>query len=315
MTTKLTIVVPCYNEEAALPTTIEHLQHLLQSLVAEGRIDSAMSGVTFVDDGSSDRTWQIIEDAAGRDAGVRVSGIKLARNVGHQNALISGLMTVAGDVVVSVDADLQDDLNAIREMLVAYEQGAQIVYGVRAKRDTDTRFKRWSAEAFYHLMRRLGIDLVFNHADYRLMSRRAVEALRQFGEVNLFLRAIIPQLGFATAKVYYARGERVAGESKYPLRKMLSLAWNGLTSFSSSPLRWITIFGLVVSLCSFVLGGWVLFRSLYSGGIVPGWASTVIPIYFLGGIQLLSVGIIGEYVAKIYLETKQRPRFIIEKTV
>lgn len=310
--TQLAIVVPCYNEEAVLPTTAAQLLQLVERLIEEGRIDAA-STLTFVDDGSRDRTWPMIEDMAAKHPNVR--GIKLARNVGHQSALLAGLMSVNGDVLVSIDADLQDDVAAIRDMLIEHEKGAQIVYGIRSQRDTDTRFKRWSAESFYHLMRALGVDVVFNHADYRLMGRPAIEALRQYGEVNLFLRGIIPQLGFATAEVHYARAERAAGESKYPLRKMLSLAWNGMTSFSSAPLRWITLFGMVVSLCSFLLGSWVLFGSLYFGGVVPGWASTVIPVYFLGGIQLLSVGIIGEYIAKIYLETKQRPRYIVEKTV
>lgn len=309
---KLALVLPCYNEEEVLPTTIERLLALKNELAAEQLIDTS-STITFVDDGSSDNTWRLIEQAAREDASIH--GIKLARNRGHQNALIAGLLNVDGDAVISVDADLQDDLSAIRNMVREYAAGAQIVYGIRSARDTDTWFKRWSAESFYRLMRFVGVDIVFNHADYRLMSRAAIDALSQFEEVNLFLRGIIPQLGFRTAEVYYARAERFAGESKYPLGKMLSLAWNGLTSFSAGPLRWITLFGMAVSIFSFAIGSWVLLRSLFFGGNVPGWASTVIPVYFLGGIQLLGIGIIGEYIAKIYLETKRRPRYIIEKTV
>lgn len=309
---KLALVLPCYNEEEVLPTTMQRLLALKNEMAAEQLIDTS-STITFVDDGSSDKTWQLIEQAAKEDASIH--GIKLARNRGHQNALIAGLLNVDGDAVISVDADLQDDLNAIRNMIREYAAGAQIVYGIRSARDTDTWFKRWSAESFYRLMRLVGVDIVFNHADYRLMSRAAINALSQFEEVNLFLRGIIPQLGFRTAEVYYARAERFAGESKYPLGKMLSLAWNGLTSFSAGPLRWITLFGMAVSIFSFAIGSWVLLRSLFFGGNVPGWASTVIPVYFLGGIQLLGIGIIGEYIAKIYLETKRRPRYIIEKTV
>jgi glycosyltransferase involved in cell wall biosynthesis len=309
---KLALVLPCYNEEEVLPTTIARLLALKRQLVDEGLIGDE-STITFVDDGSRDRTWPLIEQAAADDSAVH--GIKLARNRGHQNALIAGLLNVEGDAVISVDADLQDDLGAIRDMVLQHAAGAQIVYGIRSARDTDTWFKRWSAESFYRVMRLLGVDVVFNHADYRLMSRAAIDALAQFEEVNLFLRGIIPQLGFKTAEVYYARAERYAGESKYPLRKMLSLAWNGLTSFSASPLRWITVFGVAVSVFSFAIGGWVLLRSVFFGGNVPGWASTVIPVYFLGGIQLLGIGIIGEYIAKIYLETKRRPRYLIEKTV
>ena len=310
--TKLALVLPCYNEEEVLPTTIERLLALKRELIAEQLIDDA-STITFVDDGSRDRTWQIIEQAAAKDSSIH--GIKLAKNRGHQNALIAGLLNVDGDAVISVDADLQDDLGAIREMVREHAAGAQIVYGIRSARDTDTWFKLWTAESFYRVMRLVGVDIVFNHADYRLMSRAAIEALAQFDEVNLFLRGIIPQLGFRTAEVRYARAERYAGESKYPLSKMLSLAWNGLTSFSAGPLRWITMFGIIVSAFSFAVGGWVLLRSVFFGGNVPGWASTVIPVYFLGGIQLLGIGIIGEYISKIYLETKRRPRYIIEKTV
>ena len=309
---KLAIVIPCYNEEEVLPTTVKFLSKLMNELVLEELIHPE-STISFVDDGSKDKTWVLIEEATRTEP--MVHGIKLSRNRGHQNALMAGLMTVEGDVVISIDADLQDDLAAIREMIIKHLDGAEIVYGIRNHRGTDTLFKRLSAEGFYRLLRMLGVDIVFNHADYRLMSRAAIEALKRYDEVNLFLRGIIPQLGFKTANVFYERAERFAGESKYPLRKMLSLAWDGLTSFSSIPLRWITIFGFIVSLLSFSAGGWALAVKLFFDGTVPGWASTVIPIYFLGGIQLLSLGIIGEYISKIYMETKRRPRFIIEKEI
>lgn len=306
------IVIPCFNEEEVFPTTVHHLVELTNQLIAEELI-SAKSTLTFVDDGSTDRTWSLIEDAARKNSSIH--GIKLSRNRGHQNALIAGLMSVRGDVVISIDADLQDDLSAIREMILKHREGAEIVYGIRSDRETDAWFKRMSAEGYYRLLRLFGVDLVFNHADYRLMSHRTIEALKQYGEVNVFLRGIIPQLGFKTENVYYKRAERFAGESKYPLKKMLTLAWDGLTSFSSLPLRWITVLGFIVSMFSFAIGSWALIARLFFDGSVPGWASTVIPMYFLGGIQLLSLGIIGEYIAKIYSETKRRPRYIIEKMV
>jgi glycosyltransferase involved in cell wall biosynthesis len=310
--TKLAIVIPCFNEAQVLPTTVERMKELLAGLAASGMV-AQESTVTFVDDGSRDSTWLLIEDAARVHPSVR--GIKLTRNRGHQNALLAGLLTVEGDVVISIDADLQDDLAAVEQMLVKYDAGADIVYGVRSRRETDTVFKRVSAEGYYILLKKLGVDIVFNHADYRLMSRAAIAALASFGEVNLFLRGIVPQLGFKTDVVSYDRAERFAGESKYPLSKMLALAWDGLTSFSSRPLRWITVFGSIVSALSFIVGFWALSVSLLPGRSVPGWASTVIPMYFLGGIQLLSLGILGEYISKIYLETKHRPRFIIERKV
>ena len=310
--TKLAIVIPCFNEEQVLPTTVLKMTELLACLAASG-MAARESTVTFVDDGSRDATWLLIEEAALMHPSVR--GIKLSRNRGHQNALLAGLLTVEGDVIVSIDADLQDDLAAVEQMLVKYDEGADIVYGVRSRRDTDTVFKRASAEGYYLLLKKLGVDIVFNHADYRLMSRAALNALASFGEVNLFLRGIVPQLGFKTDVVSYERAERFAGESKYPLSKMLALAWDGLTSFSSKPLRWITIFGSFVSVFSFIVGFWALVVGLLPGRTVPGWASTVIPVYFLGGIQLLCLGIIGEYISKIYLETKRRPRYIIEKVV
>jgi glycosyltransferase involved in cell wall biosynthesis len=309
---KLAIVVPCYNEQEVLPSTIRLLLEVRDKLALEGLV-SEDSTITFVDDGSRDRTWRLIEDASKQHACIH--GIKLSRNRGHQNALVAGLLNVEGDMIISVDADLQDDLAAIRQMVLKYLDGCDIVYGVRSHRASDTFFKRFTAESFYRLLDLLGVDVVFNHADYRLMSRPAIDALRDYREVNLYLRGIIPQLGFRSDIVKYERAERLAGESKYPLTKMLALAWNGLTSFSPSPLRWITTIGFLVSLFSFGIGGWALTATLVFHTTIPGWASTVIPMYFLGGIQLLSLGIIGEYVSKIYLETKGRPRFIIEKRV
>ena len=308
----LSIVIPCFNEEDVLPATIEQLTVLMNQLLTEGLI-SADSTITFVDDGSYDATWSLIVEAALGNTSIH--GIKLSRNQGHQNALFAGMMSVNGDAVITVDADLQDDLKAIRDMLVKHINGAEIVYGIRNNRVSDSAFKRISAEIYYKLLRKLGVNVVFNHADYRLMSRTAIRALEQYGEVNLFLRGIIPQLGFKSENVYYRRIERQAGKSKYPAAKMLALAWEGLTSFSSLPLRWITMLGFIVSLFSFAIGGWALAARLFFNGSIPGWASTVIPMYFLGGIQLLSLGIIGEYIAKIYAETKHRPRYIIEKTI
>jgi Glycosyltransferases involved in cell wall biogenesis len=242
-----------------------------------------------------------------------VQGIKLSRNYGHQNALLAGLLVAQGDALVSVDADLQDDLGVIEQMLDAYHDGCDVVYGVRENREADSAFKRFTAESYYCLLAFMGVDVVFNHADYRLLSRRAVEALREYGEVNLFLRGIIPLLGFRSRSISYRRAERFAGESKYPMRKMLSLACQGITSFSTFPLRLITVLGLIIFVVSSLLGIWAIGIRLFSDLAVPGWASTVVPAYFLGGIQLLGIGIIGEYLAKIYMETKRRPRFHIEK--
>ena len=307
----LSIVVPCYNEEAVLPETIQRLTELLQYLIDKGKITSD-SCVYYVDDGSRDRTWNLIETLAKTNSTVR--GIKLSRNRGHQNALLAGLLTVKGEAVISIDADLQDDLSAIEEMLYDYAAGYDIVYGVRGSRKTDTFFKSFTARSYYHLLSVMGVEIIYNHADYRLMSRRVIDALKEFGEVNLFLRGIIPQLGFSHTIVYYDRADRFAGESKYPLKQMLSLAWQGITSFSDLPLRIITGLGLLVSLISFLVTIWAIWIRLFTEEAIPGWASTVLPIYFLGGIQLLCLGIIGEYLAKIYTETKRRPRYFIEKT-
>ncbi|MBN9697631.1 MAG: glycosyltransferase family 2 protein [Zoogloea sp.] len=312
MPPRLGIVIPCYNEEPVLPETHRQLTILLDELLAEQRI-TADSRVYFVDDGSRDATWSQIEHFSKLDP--RFGGIKLSRNCGHQRALLAGLMTAEGDVLVSLDADLQDDPRAIKGMLDAHADGNDIVFGVRNSRDTDTAFKRLTAQGFYRLMITMGVEVVFDHADYRLMSRRAIENLRNYEEVNLFLRGIIPQIGFKTAKVHYARSERFAGESKYPLRKMLAFAADGITSFSVVPLRFISGLGLATCLLSLTMAAWVIFGALFAGQVVPGWASTVVPMYFLGGIQLLSIGVLGEYVAKAYLETKRRPRYFIDKVL
>lgn len=267
----------------------------------------------LVDDGSSDATWELVERLHAQDA--RLCGIKLSRNRGHQNALLAGLFAVEGDAIVSIDADLQDDVEAIVPMVAHARAGADIVFGVRAARAHDGWFKRVTAKGFYRLLAALGVQVVLDHADFRLMTRRAVEALRAYPEVNLYLRGIVPLLGFRTARVPYARGARVAGESKYPLRRMLSLGLQGVTSFSAAPLRLITALGLLVSLGSLALARWAIWIRLFTDEAVPGWASTVVPIYFLGGVQLLCIGIIGEYLAKTYTEVKRRPRFIIERAL
>jgi glycosyltransferase involved in cell wall biosynthesis/putative flippase GtrA len=308
----VSIVVPCYNEAAVLPETTSLLANLLHELIGEGMI-SPNSRVYYVDDGSRDRTWEVIEAQAVRYEFVR--GIKLSRNHGHQNALLAGLLTAEGEVVISLDADLQDDLSAIRKMIELFAAGNDIVYGVRDTRKADTIFKRFSAQAYYHLLRAMRVEIVYNHADYRLMSRQVIEVLREFGEVNVFLRGIIPQLGFSHALVYYDRAERYAGESKYPLKKMLALAWQGITSFSDLPLRLITIIGLLVSMISFLVAVWAISVRLFTQDAIPGWTSTILPVAFLGGIQLLCLGIMSEYLGKIYSETKRRPRYIIEKTI
>ncbi len=312
MTIRLAIVVPCFNEEEVLPETSQRLLSMLTGL-QDRQLASTDSSIHFVDDGSKDGTWAMIESLAAVD--VRVHGIKLSRNRGHQPALLAGLLSVQGDAVVSIDADLQDDVSVIEAMVQAFAAGAEVVYGVRDSRQTDSAFKRNTALMYYGLMRKLGVDLVHNHADFRLLGRRAVEALRQYGEVNMFLRGIVPLIGFRAATVRYDRAERFAGVSKYPLRKMLTFAIEGITSFSIVPLRMITLLGFIVSGLSFAMIVFIIYGTLVLRAAIPGWASSVVPIYFLGGIQLLSIGILGEYVAKIYLETKQRPRYVIEKSL
>lgn len=306
---RLGIVVPCYNEQEVLRETNARLVSLLERMRDQGLIGS-QSAIFYVDDGSTDATWPLILELASQYP--EVCGIRLSRNRGHQNALMCGLMTAPGDALISIDADLQDDVEVIPQMLQHHSNGCDVVYGVRKRRDTDTAFKRLSAEGYYTLMRLMKVDIVFNHADYRLLSRRALDSLSEYGEVNLFLRGMVRLLGYRSAVVEYDRAERFAGESKYPLRKMLSFAWQGLTSFSTAPLRLITLMGLTVSLVSLGLAVWGLGVSIFTDDGVPGWASTVVPLYFLGGIQLLGVGVIGEYVAKLYLESKGRPRFHID---
>lgn len=305
----LYIVIPCYNEEKVLPLTSKMFLNKITELVAKGKI-SDQSRILFVNDGSKDTTWEIICRLADEDA--HYKGICLSRNRGHQNALLAGLMEAKDqcDITISIDCDGQDDINAMDEMVDAYLDGAEIVYGVRSKRETDTFFKRFTAESFYKLLRWMGADVVFNHADYRLVSARVLNAFADFKEVNIFLRGMFPLVGFKSTSVYYERSERLAGESHYPLRKMLALAFDGITSLSIKPIRIITGLGVVISGISFLLIIYTLI-SYFSGNTVPGWSSSLIATCLLGGIQLICLGVIGEYIGKIYLETKQRPRFII----
>lgn len=310
----LYIVVPCYKEEAVLPETSKRLRAKIESLQAKGKI-SDKSRVMFVNDGSKDKTWEIISSLH-KDAPHVFSGVNLSRNRGHQNALLAGLMTAVNfaDMVISMDADLQDDVDAVDAMVDAYHNGFDVVYGVRSSRQTDTFFKRFTAESFYKLMKALGVDIVFNHADYRLMSKRALEGLAQFEEVNLFLRGIVPQIGYPWTTVEYERHERFAGESKYPLKKMLSFAFDGITSFSVKPMRLILSLGMVVFIISIVMLLWALISKL-TGSAQVGWTSMMGSVWLIGGIQLLSLGVIGEYIGKIYSESKKRPRFIIERVL
>jgi len=307
---RLSLVVPCYNEEEALPHAAPRLARLMGELIARGKIASG-SNIWFVDDGSKDGTWRVIESLT-KESDLFV-GVKLSRNLGHQNALLGGLMSADGDAVISIDADLQDDLSVIEEMVDAHAGGYEIVYGVRKARTTDTWFKRWSALRYYGLLRLLGVDIIPNHADFRLMGRLSLAALGQYTEVNLFLRGIIPQLGFRSTSVFYDRLDRIAGESKYPLGKMIKLALDGITSFSPVPLRLIAGLGGIICVFSLGMAVWAIAIKLFTDRALPGWASTTVPIYLLGGVQLLCIGIVGEYVAKIYSETKARPRFLIEK--
>ena len=307
----LSIVVPCHNEEQVLPETARRLQAVLDPLVEKGLIVDPK--IFFVDDGSTDDTWLTIETLSSEDR--RVHGLKLSRNFGQQNAILAGLLTAPGDILISIDADLQDDVNSIEQMVRAHAEGAEVVYGIRGDRTTDSFFKRATAEGYYRLLRAMGVKLVFNHADFRLLSRRVVEQLRTCNETNLLLRGLIPQLGFRSASVYYNRQTRFAGSTKYSLSKMMSLAITGITSFTEIPLKIITVLGLLVSLFSFALAIWALVVKLLLQIAIPGWASIVIPVYFLGGIQLLCLGVIGQYLAKIYAETKARPRFIVDRSV
>ena len=309
----LYIITPCYNEEEALPHTAPKLMELLAQMAASGKI-SESSRLTLVDDGSRDATWKVIEALARRYP--EVEGLKLAHNAGHQNALWAGMMTVRekADAIVTIDADLQDDVNAIPQFLDKLNEGCDVVYGVRKKRETDTAFKRATAHGFYRFMRSMGADVVDDHADYRLLSRRALDALSEFGEVNLFLRGMVPLLGFKTDIVYYDRGERVAGESKYPLRKMLAFAVEGITSFSVKPIRMVIALGLIFALLGILMALYAIVQAIL-GHTVSGWASLMVSVWVVGGVQLMALGLIGTYVGKIYTEVKRRPRFIVETYV
>ena len=308
----LYIVIPCYNEQEVLPVTSGMFLEKVKGLAAAGKV-SEKSRVMFVNDGSKDNTWAIIQQLAAQDE--HFLGVCLSRNRGHQNALLAGLMTAKdmADVTISIDCDGQDDINAMDKMIDEYLAGCDVVYGVRSKRETDTWFKRTTAEGFYKVMNALGANTVYNHADYRLMSKRALEGLAQFREVNLFLRGLVPLVGYRSSSVYYERAERIAGESHYPLTKMLNFAFDGITSLSVKPIRLITGLGFFISLASFIGIIWVLLTKLL-GATVSGWASMLCAIFFMGGVQLLCLGVIGEYIGKIYNETKQRPRFIISET-
>jgi len=311
----LYIVVPCYNEEAVLHETAKRLKAKVEALITARKI-SPESRIVFVNDGSKDKTWEIIRSLHESD-GV-FSGICLARNAGHQNAVLAGLMTVKGDCdcAITIDADLQDDVNAIDEMVDKAALGADVVYGVRSSRKKDSFFKRVTAEGFYKFMKHMGADVVFNHADYRLMSRRVLEHLSEFGEVNLFLRGIVPLIGFESEKVYYERAERFAGESKYPFSKMLAFALNGITSFSVKPLRVISAIGIVMVLASLIAFLYIIISLIFGQEwIERGWASIMGSIWLIGGIQTFCTGIIGEYVGKTYFETKSRPRYIVKEFI
>jgi polyisoprenyl-phosphate glycosyltransferase len=308
----LQIVVPCYNEQEVLPEAADQLDALLSRLVESEKISND-SRITFIDDGSRDGTWALIEREA--TARPQIAGIKLSRNRGHQNALLAGMMTVDGDAVITIDADLQDDINAIERMVDKYLEGYDIVYGVRADRSKDSKFKRSSANSFYRLLALFGLEMVPNHADFRLMSRRVIEALREYREVNLYLRGIVPLIGFSSTTVEYDRKERLAGTPKYTVKQMVRLALDGITSFSTVPLQVITMIGFVVFAGSMMISGWVLWVKFFTSRSVPGWASTVLPMYFLGGVQLLCLGVIGEYLGRIYSEVKSRPRYFIDRMV
>ncbi|MGN8897736.1 glycosyltransferase family 2 protein [Flavonifractor sp. HCP28S3_F3] len=309
----LYIVVPCYNEEEVLPETSRRLKEKLESLIAADKI-SPDSRVLFVNDGSKDKTWEIISQL--HEQCSLFSGADLTRNRGHQNALLAGLMTAKDrcDMAISMDADLQDDIDAVDAMVEEYYAGCDIVYGVRSSRKKDTFFKRFTAEGFYKLMNAMGAETVFNHADYRLMSKRALEGLAQFKEVNLFLRGIVPMIGYRTGTVTYERGERFAGESKYPLKKMLSFAMEGITSLSVKPIRMITGLGFLVFLISIAMLIYSIVRWAM-GETIMGWASLICSVWAIGGLILLSLGVIGEYIGKIYLETKERPRFLLREVL
>lgn len=306
----LYLVIPCYNEEAVLHETAKQLLVKMNSMFDRGMI-SRESKIMFVNDGSRDKTWEIIREL--HESNHIYSGVKLSRNKGHQNALLAGLMTAKekADMAISLDADLQDDVDVIDKMVEKYYEGNDVVYGVRSARDTDTFFKKFTAEGFYKIMQAMGVEIVFNHADYRLMSKRALEGLSEFREVNLFLRGIVPLIGYKSDIVTYERHERFAGESKYPLKKMLAFATDGITSFSIKPIRMITTCGFLIFAISLIMLIYFLVVH-FMGRTVHGWTSTIVSIWAIGGLQLLAIGIVGEYIGKIYLETKARPKYIIE---
>ena len=311
---KLAIIVPCYNEEEVLKIASSALRGVLEDLINKGKI-SEDSLILFVNDGSSDRTWDLIEEEHALYP-TKVCGVKLAGNVGHQFALTAGLITAKdiSDVTVSIDADLQDDVTAIEEMIDKFHEGCDIVYGVRKERKTDTFFKRTTAQAFYRLMSLMGVKTVYNHADFRLMSKRAVEEFSKYKETNLFLRGMMPLIGYRTDNVYYDRKERVAGESKYPVKKMLALAFNGISSFSVKPISLIMGVGMFIILLSIIAAVYALI-SYFTGHVVQGWTSLILSIWFLGGVQLIAIGLVGQYIGKIYIEVKGRPRYNIEKVL
>lgn len=311
MQPRLYIIIPCYNEEKVLPITAPMFLKKIEQLTEMGEI-SEDSRILFVNDGSKDDTWSLIKKLSVEDC--HYTGISQSRNRGHQNAVLAGLMEAkdVADITISIDCDGQDDINAMDEMIQAYRNGAEVVYGVRSKRDTDTFFKRFTAESFYRLMNWMGAEVVFNHADYRLISSRVLQEFAGFKEVNIFLRGMVPLVGFNSTSVYYERHERIAGESHYPLKKMLALAFDGITSLSVKPIRLITGFGAGISILGFIAMIWAIIMEI-TGNTVTGWASMVCIVCFLGGIQLLSLGIIGEYIGKIYMETKARPRYIISE--
>ena len=309
----LYIVIPCYNEEAVIRETAKRVAIKMQQLY-DRELISEKSKVLFVDDGSKDMTWPMIEALHAENP--VYTGIKLSRNKGHQNALVAGLSVAvkSADMIISMDADLQDDIDAIDGFVGKYYEGCEVVYGVRSAREKDTFFKKFTAQVFYKLMLAMGVDIVYNHADYRLMSKRAVEELLNFKEVNLFLRGIVPLVGFKSDTVYYERAERFAGESKYPLKKMLAFAMDGITSFSIKPIRLITTLGFAIFLVSICMLIYSLIRH-FTGHTSIGWSSMFVSIWAIGGLQILAIGVIGEYIGKIYMETKERPKFIIEKTL
>jgi polyisoprenyl-phosphate glycosyltransferase len=306
----LTIVVPCYNEEEVLPESIVQLDDYLDDLIQE-KLISMESKLLFVDDGSKDQTWSIIYKAGLKKE--RIKGLKLSRNVGHQNALLAGILTAKerSDCVISIDADLQDDIGVIRDFLIKFSEGFEIVYGVRQNRESDTFFKRSTAQGFYRLMGRMGVNLVYNHADFRLMSKKALDELARFEEVNLFLRGIVPLIGFRSTNVYYTRKERLAGETKYPLKKMLAFAFDGITSFSVTPIRLVLISGFISFFVSLIFGMY-FFALKFFGTTVTGWTSLITSIWLIGGLQLIAIGLIGEYIGKLYKESKRRPKYIVD---